>query len=137
MRKIWLLCLFMLSACAGPTHATPAPTPVILDVTLTPSLQPLAETLHACAAPHPEFVINVMKHQYQLSKTNRLIWLSVGGITGDGFAAPIGAEALVLIVNAGNQVLTIQKKKSGYLYRPYNSWGRWGRATACTSMDLS
>ena len=118
----------MLSACAGPTHATPAPTPVILDVTLTPSLQPLAETLHACAVPHPEFVINVYETSAPaLENQSTDLVIRWGELPGDGFAAPIGAEALVLIVNAGNQVLTIPEEKIRDIYTGrITSWGEVG-----------
>jgi len=112
MRKIWLFCLFLLTACAGSARATPAPTPVILDVALTPSLRPFTETLHTCAATHPEFVINV--HETPASalenQTTDLV-IRLGGTPGNGYAAPVREESLVLIVNASNPVLTIPVEK--------------------------
>jgi DNA-binding transcriptional LysR family regulator len=112
MRKIWLLCLVLLTACAGPLRSTPVPTPVILDVALTPSLRPFTETLHTCAVAHPEFVINV--HETPASalenQTTDLV-IRWGETSGNGYAAPIGEESLVLIVNASNPVLTIPVEK--------------------------
>jgi hypothetical protein len=112
MRKIWLLGLFLLTACAGPSRATPAPKPVILDVALTPSLRPFTETLHTCAAAHPEFVINV--HETPASELENQaadLVIRLGGTPGNGYAAPIREESLVLIVNASNPVLTIPVDK--------------------------
>jgi hypothetical protein len=128
MRKICLFCLFLLTACMGPSHATQAPTPVILDVALTPSLRPFSETLHTCAATHPEFVINV--HETSASalenQTTDLV-IRWGETPGVGYAAPIGAESLVLIVNASNHVLTIPVEKIRDIYTGrITSWGEVG-----------
>src|SRR5512136_1145882 len=99
MRNIWLFCLVLLTACAGPSRATPAPTPVILDVEITPSLRLFTETLHTCAATHPEFVINI--HEMPTSalenQTTDLV-IRWGESSANGYAASIGAESLVLIV---------------------------------------
>jgi hypothetical protein len=128
MRKIWLFCLFLLTACAGSARATPAPTPVILDVALTPSLRPFTETLHTCAATHPEFVINV--HETPASalenQTTDLV-IRWGESPGNGYVAPIGVESLVLIVNASNLVLTIPVEKIRDIYMGrITSWGEVG-----------
>jgi len=112
MRKIWLLGLFLLSACGGPSRATPASTPIIFDIALTPSLRPYTEALHTCAAAHPEFVINVHeKSASALEIQTTDLAIRLGGTPGSGYAAPIGVESLVLIVNASNPVLTIPVEK--------------------------
>jgi hypothetical protein len=124
MRKIWFFCLFLLTACAGPPRATPAPTPVMLNVALTPSLRPFTEALHTCAATHPEFVINVFETPASAleNQTTDLI-LRLGGTPSKGYAAPIGEEGLVLIVNASNPVLTISVEKlRGIFLGRITSW---------------
>ena len=112
MRKTWLIYLVLLTACASPSRATPASTPVMLEVALTPSLRPFTDALHTCAAAYPELVINV--HESPASafdnQTTDLV-IRLGGTSADGYAAPIREESITLIVNASNPLLAIPADK--------------------------
>jgi hypothetical protein len=128
MRKIVCLCLIFLYACAGPSHATLASPPVALNIALTPALRPYSETLHACTAAQSSFVLNVFElpaPALDIRTTDLVIRL--GGTPGNGFAAPVGTETIVLIVNASNPVLTIATDKISALFSGrVTSWADLG-----------
>ena len=128
MRKIWLLGLLLLTGCAGPVRSTPAPTPVLIHVSLTPSLRPWITLLHACAATLPGIVINVNEVPANvLEVTDSDMAVQFGGAPVQGYAAPLGDEELVLIVNAQNPLLTIPTEKLREIYMGFiTSWSEIG-----------
>ena len=112
MRKLWFCCLLLFTACGNPSHATAPSTPVIVNVALTPSVQQLAEVLHSCSIAHADFVltINEMPASALDNQTADLVF-RLGGSPGNMYAAAIGEESIVLIVNTDNPVLSIPLEK--------------------------
>jgi len=128
MRKFWLLCLFLLTACGTPPHAISPSTPEMVNVALTPSLRPFAEVLHTCAAAYMELTINIVEvpASAQDIQTADLV-IRLGGTPGGFYAAPIGEESVVLIVNANNPVLAIPADKLRDLFTGLiTSWAEVG-----------
>jgi PBP superfamily domain len=117
MRKISLLVLLLLTGCAGPLRSTPAPAPVLINVALSPSLRPWITLLQSCAATSTDFVINVSeKPAYALDVSDSDLVIQFGGAPVHGYAAFLREEALVLIVNAQNPVLTLPNGKLREIY---------------------
>lgn len=128
MRKIFILCLVLLSGCAGPSRATSMPTPQVFNVALTPSVSNLAGELHTCADSSPNLVININEIPApSLDINTASLSIRLGGKPTKGYTAPINNETIVLIINENNPVLTISPEEiSGIFTGQITNWNEIG-----------
>lgn len=130
MRKTWLWCLFFLTACGIPPHATPSSTSIVVNVALTPSLQPLVSALHTCAVANTELILSISEvptSALDVKKTD--LAFRIGGAPGNAYAAAVSDESIVLVVNSRNPVLSLptEELKNLFIGRITN-WAEVGGA---------
>jgi hypothetical protein len=83
----------------------------MVNIAYTPSVRPLSEAFHTCAAAISGFALNV--NEVPASALDNLtadLVFRLGGAPGDAYAIPIGEVSIVLIVNALNPVLALPEE---------------------------
>jgi len=107
-----ILGLLFFNACGRPPHTTPAATPVLINVALTPAMGTFREVLHSCSKAHTEFILNVYESSAgTLDQQSVDLVIQLGGDPDPKFTYPIGEETIDLIVNSSNNVMTISEEK--------------------------
>jgi DNA-binding transcriptional LysR family regulator len=108
MRKLCILCAFILTACGSPPRATPAATPALLTVALPPSLGTFREVLSECDQANADFSIDVIELPVeQLDAQVADLVIRLGGEPEADRTFPIGDETIALVVNSSNPIKAI------------------------------
>jgi DNA-binding transcriptional LysR family regulator len=112
MKRLLVLGLvFLLTACGTPDVSTPAPTPIAINVSYPPALQPWVDKLATCASDTPRVALYFT--QSNALSTNILandISLELGQTTLDNedlYLSQIGSEQVTVIVNKDNPLLQL------------------------------
>jgi PBP superfamily domain len=102
--------ILLLVSCAEPPLPEPLPTPEIVSVAVDPAVWPLKEALQVCSDADPDLVVA----QQEISPTYQ-DWAAFDLFVRMGepeelppFAAPIGLEQIVVIVNKANSVRALR-----------------------------
>jgi hypothetical protein len=94
--------LALLAGCSAPLAATPPPTPQAVEAAITPALRPLEKALQACAQAHPEIAFFLEETPASAPSAESLAF-RFGEPPGEvAFAAAVGREEIVVLLNAAN-----------------------------------
>jgi hypothetical protein len=129
-----LLAALCLSGCSPEIRTSPPlPTPEIWQVQLTPALEWLGATFQACAAQQPGAHLVVSQQSAQaLDPSKALFSFQMGQrLSAPAFAAVLGQEGMVVVVNPSNPVtqLSVDQLKSLFNGKT-ESWSQLGQ-TPC------
>ncbi len=127
MKPVLLLTCLFLAGCSTPLTATSPPTPPAVDVEITPALRPLAGALHTCALAHPEIALFLDETPASSLDPARLGFRLGETPGGDGFAAPVGREQIVVIVHEANPLSQLPSRILRRLFSgEIRSWDELG-----------
>lgn len=116
VKHLWLLgLLFFLAACGTPEATTPGPTPEVIKVYYPAALQPWADKLSVCAGSNSQIAVFFMQSENPASSLSRHdIVLEMGNqieIGASTYAAQVGWEQVVVLVNGANPLLQVSSDK--------------------------
>jgi len=102
-RRLIFLFVLWVAACTAPPSATPLPTPQLVRVAYPPSLSYLTEALSGCAREIPGMALGVFEtpaSALDIQQNDITLW--IGEPPGGGFAALLGRQELLVILNPDN-----------------------------------
>lgn len=104
-RRFIFLFVAWLAACSAPPTATPPPTPLLVRVAYPPSLSYLTGALAGCAEKIPSIALDLFEipaSALDIQQNEITLWL--GEPPGEGFAALIDREDILVVLNPDNPV---------------------------------
>jgi DNA-binding transcriptional LysR family regulator len=109
-----LLPIILSVSCAGPVLIEqPSPTTELITVALDPDLLPMVKAIQVCSDEHPGMIVAVQETSpafQEWAAYDLFIRLGEPDETLP-FAAPIGIERVVVVLNASNPLATINAKE--------------------------